>query len=480
MTLTSRLYKCVFLAFLAGSGLVACDVLMPPRSQKPGDIQVACKARKWDLGTGQLVDIASNEPKFYFFSALGRRLNERKMARLEQAELPQGVTTSYQDLKGFRLLEFETESPTSESMVLFSTRDRMGLFIAPASCPHLFVEDQCVDEQIVTTVTKEGDLPCFRGASGKITISGDGIPGEEELRLGEVFWIDSRTDKLHLTLSKGEMKIFHGPIVADQYGRATPETLFAVLEHDEDISAYHVFTKLDPRWVTPKLKEELKARRIARIQERLAATEDVLREYRMVALAPEFPGTEEISQILEKKRVHEFNRLLVLPPSGANFWKGTMLIGVTNDEGALKVDEFAAKYGAVIEEGSLSGDPKEVTRIENEFLRRWPQQEGSKKVLERRKKAVAEAQAKAEAERREQAAAERREEAAELARCSARCEHKCMSPIYANKALCRAGCKNVECEENECVGFCQVDCATTAKAGQPGCVSACRRGRCGE
>src|SRR5690606_3416304 len=116
----------------------------------------------------------------------------------------------------------------------------------------------------------------------------------------------------------------------------------------------------------------------------------------------------------------------------------------------------------------------------DEFLRRWPQSSWATKISGVRSKMASEANARAKAARKEQEAAEKKEAAEDRSRCAARCQHKCMGGRYADKALCRAGCISYDCDRNECVGACQVDCSMTYKAGQPGCVSACKAGRCGQ
>lgn len=151
------------------------------------------------------------------------------------------------------------------------------------------------------------------------------------------------------------------------------------------------------------------------------------------------------------------------------------------------IGDFVLNYGRAIAEARIEGPVDAVAMIETKYLRRWPNSKYAGALKER----LAEQEKEAEAVRREEEkiaaaeakkreAEERKEAAAELAQCSARCEHKCMHWNYADKALCQRGCRNYECEGNYCIGACQVDCATNAKAGQPGCVAACRAGRCGE
>src|SRR5690606_35104798 len=112
--------------------------------------------------------------------------------------------------------------------------------------------------------------------------------------------------------------------------------------------------------------------------------------------------------------------------------------------------EFVPKYGAFLTGGHFGGQPSDSQKAEDEFIRRWPQSEWAKQLLDDRKKAADEAQARANVARKEQEAEEKREATAERVKCSARCEHKCMAGIYSDKALCRAGCRNYECDQNEC------------------------------
>jgi hypothetical protein len=332
-----------------------------------------------------------------------------------------------------------------------------------------------MDKQMQTTVTLDGTLPCFKGISGELKANANGFPQDAMIKPGEVLW--GRTSGgTFLVLDWSTARVFSGPVPMENFKNAAPAMLFTILEHGDDATAYRVFRELDPRWVPPDIDETVKRTRIARVEERLASKEGLLDLIGLTSLNSDYPGSAEVGELLDEALVSEFRGLATSTPSVGKFLRALRLMDTARDFGALNVEQFVQNYGPFIAQDEFDADAREVNAMLSEFLRRWPKNKYAKELVEKRQQEVAERHAAAEQARKDREAEEKREAAAERSQCVSRCQHKCMSHIYVDKALCNAGCANYECDQNECVGACQIDCSMAAKAGQPGCVSACRRG----
>ncbi len=452
-----------------------------PQKQRADQFQKCSgsETKVWDVGTGSLEDIAERAPQFYTFeSGQGSYGNDRQISHLRDATLPDALSLGYRTVAGHRLAEFESPASRSKRIVMFSNRTGSKVMLVPSACPHIRVKEACVNGRTKTSVTTEGTLACFKGISGELMLNGTGVPNNTSVRPGDAIPV-SASGGTFVTLDWRTERVFSGPVGENQFNDPTPEMLLGVLKNGDDSTAFTVFNQMEPQEVSPELRNKIEEMRVARVSDQLASM-DVFRVLETTSFDESFPGSTKIRQLVDQKLVDSMQSLVDSPATGPGFWRGIRIMESTINVSALPLDEFVEKYGAFMVEQDYEHESQNVREAADEFVRRWPQSTWAGKINSARSKVAREANARAEAARKKQEAADKEEAAEERSRCAARCEHKCMAGIYGDKALCRRGCINYECDGNFCEGACEVDCSRFNKAGQPGCVSKCKVGRCGQ
>lgn len=488
--------------------------------ERAKSLRTACSAddnKTWDLGIGTADEIRARARGFYRFrpegwvepesyfgredAARGRGLydqyNHRKKLALQSAKLPDGLqlkTVRVDDLHLYEIGPEVSEKPT----VLVVSQDFENLvFVASGigKCPTLRASNSCEADALHTKVEVTGEVPCLGGirleeAAVSLTartnnqaITGKVVAGDPLVVPASAFGLDLRPNphrvQQPLTVTVGLGPLPEQIVRVDDVSGATPEVIhqmlragglepsvmdaLAALPHGA--RAKEFLASLGPLRVEGARKEIEKAR----------TGKDVLYVLKRTALGRGLPNDDEVAALLVplarsalgrfgNKDRNEANFRIAL---GISMWLAT--VGEYSQDDAVTFEEA---FGDAVAEGKLS------EQAQGDFLEWAPRSPYSAMLLKRLDAENAAAEKEAKARAREEEAREKKERAAEDAKCSAKCEHTCMGRQYADQALCRRGCRHYQCEENFCVGACEVDCSTFAKAGQPGCVSSCIRGRC--
>lgn len=373
-------------AAISLSILVGCTAIyrafpaVDPRNsdENAADGSLHCSAGdggKWDLGTGRLEDIVRWAPDFYSLPrGEGTLANRMRVDQLRRATLPEGLTLELRRGNGHLLVEFGGRQSAPGRVVAFSKEldgaEMTGVLLAPETCPHVLVESTCREGRLVTKLTADETLPCFRGRSGTFDIWAPGLSDDETIAPGEVVWLTGTTSP-RVALSSGFEKLFQGALAVNSFADATPNVVLGLLEHAGEERAAQAYRQLSPQWATAVFDEQLLAARVART-ERLLARRDLIVVVRELLLNGTLPGDAALRSTLTPYFAKGFRALVEQSPSDLGFWRAIVLLGRAPDASALDVQRFVTRYRRAIADGTMEGPRVGVGEAEREFLRRWP------------------------------------------------------------------------------------------------------------
>ena len=427
----------------------------------------SCQAREWDVGTGSPKELAALGPEF--------RGRSPWFPRPTPSGTPASILAFTQDV------------------------ERIGVLVTPGSCQTFRIVDYCEGTSQQSRTETSGSVPCVDGhrveGEGQLTIAFNNRqktfpirPGEPVVFAQEELGVNLRTLRtngnshpavdLSFEFDRGE--VWKGVAKLDVFDGVTKQSIQDLVRAGGlERSVVPALESLPPSDKTAEFIDSLGDDRVAAARTQTSGMTSPVRAFYVLhrhLFEKGLPRDHDVAAVLAPSALASLEEA-AKAPSSENFGSALALLRFLEAhslESSQSANVFENAYGPLVANGTLSEASVEKFAqwqprspfVEEAFAREQAEEEVARKEAEKRA--------------REAEAREKKEEAAERAQCVARCDHRCMDWRYANKALCRQGCRNYECDQNYCVGACQADCSTIDKAGQPGCVSACTRGRCGQ
>lgn len=455
--------------------------------------------RTWDLGTGRLPEIRTKAPTFYDLNPtrIKSYTNERRIYLLSDVQLPKDLVLDQRykaepDTYLPQVLEFISLKTKPSKLVGFMVHkngEQAGaMLLTGAACPHVIVEDKCIDDRLQVEVHVKDPLACVNGRSGEFSVRfGDGTPQKIEPNVPVFVEYDQLNTSVTLLVG-GKDVVFQGPVnrvdPEKDLADATPATVLALIRAGSDMTAGKAYAQMKETLRTPEFDTQVTKLRIQTNNARAEATKSPRELIQLATVIEgnlELPGSDEVLEAIRPKLISAFNECAGIAANRQSFNDGIVLVrGLPPDSKDLDLETFKTKYGQALIDEKMGTSQKDQTALENLFVAQFPESTFSSKIIDRRTKRAEEAAKLAAKEQAEEEAEERKDHAEARTRCVSTCQHKCMAGRYWNKDLCLKGCINIECDENPCVGYCQADCSIGAKSEQPGCTQACIRGRCGQ
>lgn len=523
----------------AAALLLGCSGLMDAMAPQGGAESkgAACTERaerRFDFGAGSASDIASRSKGFYALRPDGWVPPSQPFAMEDDRAVKQGIQEKNAKLiwslresvgntdteinsalvKDIEIGALSSPSNTKQSVFVAAKydEDHVALLVAPGTCPHFNVVDACIEGNREIKVETMGEVPCFGGSA----FDGEGVtvrftaryhdhelPYDASAPLHVVRYSDlgltaNNASDLAVRLVRDGEPFWGQDISLNQGSKISPEAIEVVLRTGglEEVAQ----AALSGASQTLDNMAALGAARLQGTEAEIEAAHtprevvEMLDRLRLNKGLPDDPGVMAlVFPVIEGAT----DQVLSLPKAEGNFLTAIDLLdaalrrprdallvpAATPDmKAALKdmtykyvalKDKIEKVYGPLIADGTVSGDEAISVFVEN-----YAKSEFTRTLMQRLQKEREDQLAEAKKRQAEEAAMYEEAAKEQRRRCASTCQHKCMHPKYANKALCQKGCENVECGGNMCEGYCQADCSTTAKAGISGCSQACITGRC--